>query len=81
MDKATLVIVMASLFAKNGMAQEREEPFLYGNMDHWVTRRITESTIIGGNEKTLYEIGPDHTLTGILTLDTRLGPHLTSWLR
>ena len=33
-------------------------------MDHWVTRRITESTIIGGNEKTLYEIGPDRTLTG-----------------
>ena len=32
MDKATLVIVMASLFAKNGMAQEREEPILYGNM-------------------------------------------------
>lgn len=64
MDKATLVIVMASLFAKNGMAQEREEPILYGNMDHWVTRRITESTIIGGNEKTLYEIGPDRTLTG-----------------
>lgn len=64
MDKATFVIVMASLFVQNGMAQEREEPILYGNMDHWVTRRITESTIIGGNEKTLYEIGPDRTLTG-----------------
>ena len=79
MDKATLVIVMASLFVQNEMAQEREEPILYGNMDHWVTRRITESTIIGGNEKNLYEIGQETHL--ILTLDTRLGPHLTSWLR
>lgn len=45
-------------------AQEKVEPVLYGNMDHWVVRNIKESGIIGGNEKTLYEIGPSRTIDG-----------------
>ncbi len=64
MYKTTLAIFMALLFVHNGMAQEHEEPILYGNMDHWVTRNISESNIIGGHNKTLYEIGPNKTLNG-----------------
>ena len=45
-------------------AQEKVEPVLYGNMDHWVVRNNKESGIIGGNEKTLYEIGPSRTIDG-----------------
>ena len=30
----------------------------YGNFNNWVTRNIHESSVIGGNSKTLYEIGP-----------------------
>ncbi|MGN1263347.1 MAG: PCMD domain-containing protein [Prevotella sp.] len=36
----------------------------YGNMDSWITRHIHESAIIGGNTKTLYEIGPERTIEG-----------------
>ena len=39
-------------------------PFKYGNMDQWVTRSIKESGIIGGNQKTLYEVGPNMSLSG-----------------
>ena len=39
-------------------------PFKYGNMDQWVIRNVKESGIIGGNQKTLYEVGPSMTLSG-----------------
>ena len=39
-------------------------PFKYGNMDHWVIRNIKESGIIGGNQKTLYAVGPSMTING-----------------
>ncbi len=42
----------------------RLEPIKYGNMENWVTRNITESKIIGGNDKTLYAIAPTATITG-----------------
>lgn len=37
-------------------------PLKYGNFDNWVTRNIKESSIIGGNTKTVYAIGPNQTL-------------------
>ena len=39
-------------------------PFKYGNFDTWVIRHVHESSVIGGNTKTLYEIGPHHEITG-----------------
>ncbi len=42
----------------------RLEPIKYGDMENWVTRNITESVIIGGNHKTLYEIAPTTTIDG-----------------
>lgn len=42
----------------------RLEPIKYGDMENWVTRNITESKIIGGNGKTLYEIAPKVTING-----------------
>lgn len=52
------------LFAAPFVHAETFELLRYGDMDHWVTREIKESGIIGGNEKTLYEIGPDQTIVG-----------------
>lgn len=43
---------------------ETFEPLKYGNFDHWVTRTFKESAIIGGNQKTLYEIGPTQKING-----------------
>ena len=49
-------------------AGEKEEPIKFGDMEHWITRHIHESAIIGGKTKTLYEIGPDKTKHGRLAM-------------
>ena len=36
----------------------------YGDFSNWVTRHIKESAVIGGNERTLYAIGPTTTIEG-----------------
>lgn len=40
------------------------EPIKFGDFNSWITRNIKESSIIGGNTKTLYEIGPTQTIDG-----------------
>lgn len=45
-------------------AQEKIVPIKYGDMDQWVTRKIHESGIIGGNTKLLYELGPTKEIDG-----------------
>lgn len=45
-------------------AQEKVVPLSYGNMESWTIRKVHESAIIGGNTKTLYEIGPNRTVEG-----------------
>ena len=52
----------ASNTSKSGSL--RVEPIKYGDFSQWVTRNITESKAIGGNSKTLYEIGPTATING-----------------
>jgi len=47
-----------------GAKAEVVEPLNYGNFDRWITRNIKESAIIGGNEKKVYEIGPNQTING-----------------
>lgn len=45
-------------------AQSKFELFKYGDFNSWITRNIPESRLIGGNTKTLYEIGPAQTIDG-----------------
>lgn len=42
----------------------RLEPIKFGDMQQWVKRDITESKVIGGNHKTIYEIGPTSNVVG-----------------
>ena len=66
MKYRVLVMTMA-LCTSITMAAEgagKVVPFKYGNMDHWVTRSVKESGIIGGATKTLYEVGPTMSLSG-----------------
>ncbi len=56
-----LMLMAASFDAKAG---EKVVPIKYGNMDTWVLRSIHESAVIGGNTKTLYEVGPSHSVKG-----------------
>lgn len=60
--KIILVAIWASGTFLSGYSQEKVVPFLYGDMDRWITRKIHESGIIGGQTKLLYEVGPTQTI-------------------
>ncbi len=63
MNKSILLSIFLSSFIFSSQAL-RLEPIKYGDMENWVTRNISESAIIGGNHKTLYEIAPKTTIDG-----------------
>ena len=66
-------ILLASAFsgaALVGYAQT--EPIKFGDFENWVTRDITESVVIGGKHRTVYEVGPKILRTR--TLEAHLGP-------
>lgn len=42
----------------------RREPIKYGDFSQWLSRDITESKVIGGNHKTIYEIAPSGKTSG-----------------
>ena len=48
----------------HAFAQEKVVALKYGDMDSWVTRTIHESAVIGGDDKTLYEVGPNKHIDG-----------------
>lgn len=59
-----VALSMATMLPQIGFAEGEEVPFLYGDMNQWVTREIQESGIIGGKTKHLYELGPIATIKG-----------------
>lgn len=59
-----IVMAVATLPCLPVKGQGKVVPFKYGNMDHWVVRNIKESGIIGGNQKTVYAVGPNMTVNG-----------------
>ncbi len=63
MNKSLLLSIFLSSIIFSSQAL-RLEPIKYGDMENWVTRNISESAIIGGNHKTLYEIAPKTTIDG-----------------
>lgn len=62
--KKTGILFVLFLFSIVVYGQRKEEPVAYGDMDQWTVRKITESAIIGGNTKLLYEVGPIDTIVG-----------------
>ena len=59
-----IALALAILSCLPMQGQEKVVPLKYGNMDHWVIRNIKESAIIGGNQKTIYAVGPNMTIHG-----------------
>ena len=54
-------------------------PLKYGDFNQWITRSIKESGIIGGDTKTLYEIGPTQHINGNVAYTNKGGsPWATS---
>lgn len=59
-----LLTALSCVSAISAGAEEKVVPIKYGDMNQWVVRTIKESGIIGGATKTLYEIGPNRTISG-----------------
>lgn len=72
---ATLFTVVSVIPSEAAL---RFEPIAYGNFDNWVTRNIHESSVIGGKNKTLYEIGPTATIDGNKAYMPKGSPWATS---
>ena len=64
MKRRLITTVVGLALALGVFAQEKVVAMKYGDMDHWVTRKIHESGIIGGNTKLLYELGPTQVIEG-----------------
>ncbi len=62
--KRIFITLSVAMAAAASMSAETVESIKFGNMDSWITRNISESRIIGGKDKTLYEIGPTQTING-----------------
>lgn len=82
---AFTLLVGSPLFAQNEVVNSSEEKSAekvelipYGDMDQWVTRRIKESGIIGGNVRDVYAIGPKQTIEGAVPYKSTVSPWGTS---
>ena len=58
--QVTILCLLACLTA----SAQRYEKVPFGDFEQWAVRYITESQIIGGQEKTLYVVGPTDTIRG-----------------
>ncbi|MBQ1649114.1 MAG: PCMD domain-containing protein [Bacteroidales bacterium] len=58
-----LRIVIPILFAAAPLYAQRVELVPFGDFEQWSTRSIKESAILGGETKTLYTLGSDHSRT------------------
>ena len=61
MEKIQIVLVLLAAGLLPARAQ-RIETVPYGDFEHWTVRHIRESSILGGEVKTLYVVGPDETI-------------------
>lgn len=76
-----IAIVIAVVLTGNSLsvvAQNHIEQLPYGNMDQWILRKVTESAIIGKNNRELYAPGRPDTVCGKLTYDPGDSPWATS---
>lgn len=62
--KRFLFIVASIVLAVQCCFAQRLDKIKYGDFNSWVSRQIHESAILGGNKKTVYEIGPSQTIIG-----------------
>lgn len=62
--KQKIIIILFSVVSPVTINSQNFSPLKFGDMDHWIIRHINESKIIGGNCKSLYEIGPDKIIDG-----------------
>ena len=57
------MVILSLLFSVMAYGQ-RYEKVPFGDFEQWAVRYITESKVIGGEEKTVYMVGPTDTIRG-----------------
>lgn len=62
--KQNIVTILISVVFPIAIYSQNFSSIKFGDMDHWIIRHINESKIIGGNHKSLYEIGLDKIIDG-----------------
>ncbi len=55
----SLSVLTGSFFSLQPRAQTTE-PIIYGDFNEWSSRHITESVVIGGKQRVVYDIGPSN---------------------
>ena len=61
--QVTIMFLLACLTA----SAQRYEKVPFGDFEQWAVRYITESKVIGGQERTVYMVGPTDTIRGNVT--------------
>lgn len=59
-----IIATTACLAPCAALRAETVEPLPYGDLDSWTTRLITESVVLGGQQKMVYALGPEKTVSG-----------------
>lgn len=72
MKRLSFTILLAFISLLAAVAQ-KTELLPFGDMNSWVTRNIKESHIIGGQQKTIYAIGPEMTINGDIAYKNKGG--------
>ena len=62
MKKWLIILGLWAMGAGLLVAEQYIEPIVFGDMDQWVVRSITESKSLGGKSKTLYTLGTTDTI-------------------
>lgn len=57
------IYLLIALAATDTAYAQTVDKIRYGDFEQWVTRTITESVVIGGHQKKVYEVGPTTTIT------------------
>lgn len=79
MKKRVLLNIIFFCFCAVSVSAQTEELMKYGDFEHWITRHLNESAILGGAKKTLMEVGPTETIQGNKAYNNRGGsPWATS---
>lgn len=61
---AFALALSTAVFPTAAIGEEHVEPIKYGDFSSWLKRNITESVIIGGQQKIVYAIAPEGTVCG-----------------
>ena len=68
MEKGKIIAALL-LFSIFPAYAQRVEKVPFGDFEHWTVRHIRESSIVGGEVKTLYVVGPDETIDNTAPYD------------